>query len=232
MSERHNFEETEEDKEPTNLLILCSFEKEDIPGSDLFMNFQSYAISHNNGVHIIVNEIEKPGFQEYTLWESFPSVQHIPVGEESVLTFHISDNGCLMAGGIWQIGGTGERNWLNCLCSEMVDLVEVEELLSKEELRLVHQAVKKAEYYLIEEWQYKGIFPYVCREKGDNAPEKTHQKPENVMDVWLQDHTWHMYWHVIQPIRQTCLLQVTYDPQRAGDPFFVEVLETRADEDV
>src|SRR5579875_1206007 len=178
------------------------------------LSMQAYPGGYEN-VRVIIGH----GRDEIELY--YLDIYEVSIDDLDTVTLHAQGNGYVFAGGIWQILYLNPKKAydLRCICSTLVEMQAVEELLSTEDERLVEEAVDQAEAFLK---------PYCFSPSLLTCHEIDEQTAMPVAQGFLRGgkqrrHVWHMLWDCMINDEAPSALAVTYDPQQTP-PFSVSLL--------
>ncbi len=212
----------------SNVLLLYTL-SESPTSSDVVLALQAYPGGYDNGsvAVLLLRSNLHSDLSSHFLSRISPRLDDLEIGENDSITIQVENNGYIYAGGIWQVEWSSDqqRYMLNCFCACNIDLVEVVDLLSAEEMELIEEAITQAEHFMKERF-FSALF-VSCREVGENVPEHSHQRPARERDTRAQEHTWLMIWNGfgIEPPPAGWYLSVSYNSQKPDAPFLVTLLQ-------
>ncbi len=207
-----------------NILILYTLSTSEIISNNDMLHIQIYPGGYDD-VSILFEGYKQKQFKKYSLGSASTSFSPFEVVENDVLTMYMASNSYISAGGIWQVDVLSEESptTLKCICSTSIDLVEVNELLSAEELTLIDHEIKQVYTFLLKRFRLAKLVSCCQIDKG--IWEQLRQMVPVHPDIKGDEHVWQMLWNC-NPVPWTmCRLVVSSHPQTSDLPFTVEIAE-------
>jgi len=213
-----------QDDGPLSRFLLLYKLIEEEPDTDPILHIQVYP---GCGDYTSFKLLHEKQFEQIEAFYPSP-YQSLPVEEGAILFVRATSNDYVTAGGIWQVKwmGNEDRYVLVEVSSSGIEMAEVEELLSEEELSFFENAVSHAKDFIEVKEDFSTLSFKNGREIGIHAPEVLHRNPQSSYDIYNIEHIWHIVlWEYSPNVSKYYLLEVTYHLQQEEWQYTVKLLE-------